>query len=117
MDHHIKFLATGKEALDFLSGPQGTLVAKNLVALFLDLKLPGLGGLELLRRLRKKYGRLPVIVMTGSENSEDWEECRRLGVTHYITKPVTFASFAKAVADVYQPSSPEQALATTVFSE
>lgn len=71
VDHHIKFLATGEEALDFLNGPQGTLVAENLVALFLDLKLPGLGGLELLRQLRKKYRRLPVIVMTGSENPKD----------------------------------------------
>jgi len=100
---HVKFIANGREALDFLTGPRAPILAKELIAIFLDLKLPSLGGLELLRRLRTstKLRNLPVIVMTSSNDPKDMEECRRLKVTSYVPKPVSFTTFSKAIADIF----------------
>jgi CheY-like chemotaxis protein len=103
MDNHVKFISNGQEALDFLSRPGEVFVADELIAIFLDLRLPSLSGLELLRRLRRQehLQDVPVIVMTSSNDPNDLEECRRLKVTNYVSKPVTFTSFSKAVADVF----------------
>jgi CheY-like chemotaxis protein len=103
MDSHVKFISDGQEALDFLTGPRSSPLAEVLIALFLDLKLPSLGGVELLRRIRthEDYRSLPVIVMTSSNGPKDLEECQRLNVTGYVSKPVSFANFSKAVASVF----------------
>jgi CheY-like chemotaxis protein len=52
-------------------------------------------------RAQDDLQKLPVIVMTSSNDPKDLEECRRLKVTSYVSKPVTFTSFSKAVADVF----------------
>ena len=106
MDQHLKFFTSGTAALQFLSGANGRKVAGQLAAIFLDLNLPGISGLELLRTLRRQsdLSNVPAIVITGSDDPADLEECRRLGVAHYISKPITFAAFAKAIADTFQPS-------------
>ena len=103
MDNHIKFISNGQEALDFLLNLEASSMADELIALFLDLKLPSLSGLELLQRLRLRdeFQHLPVIVMTSSNDPKDLEECSRLKVTNYVSKPVSFTSFSKAVADVF----------------
>ena len=103
MDNHVKFISNGQEALEFLTQPRNVPLADDLIAIFLDLKLPSLNGLELLRRLRlrEELQDIPVIVMTSSNDPNDLEECRRLRVTNYVSKPVTFTSFSKAVADVF----------------
>lgn len=103
----VKFISDGKEALDFLTGPDAP-PPDDLIVILLDLRLPSLSGLELLRRLRAhpQLASVPVTVMTSSNNPEDLEECRRLKVIHYVNKPVTFTSFSKAVADVFHPPKP-----------
>jgi len=103
MDSHVKFIANGQEALDFLINPDDPASVEELIAVFLDLKLPSLNGLDLLRHIRSndRLRNLPVIVMTSSNNPEDMEECRRLKVTSYVSKPVSFTTFSKAVADVF----------------
>ena len=103
MDTHVKFISNGQEALEFLTQARTIPVSTELIAIFLDLKLPALNGLELLRRLRLRdeFQDTPVIVMTSSNDPKDLEECRRLKVTNYVSKPVTFTSFSKAVADVF----------------
>ncbi len=103
MADHVKFISDGREALDFLTGPSDSTLAGEIVAIFLDLKLPSLGGLDLLRSLRstEAWQDIPVIVMTSSNDPRDIEECQRLKVTNYVSKPVTFTSFSKAVADVF----------------
>jgi CheY-like chemotaxis protein len=103
MADHVKFISDGREALNFLTVDDPQIVADELVAVFLDLKLPSLSGLELLRRLRKDglFQTTPVIVMTSSNDPRDLEECRRLHVTNYVSKPVTLTSFSKAVADIF----------------
>jgi CheY-like chemotaxis protein len=103
MANHVKFIDNGQEALDFLINKQTPDLVEELIAIFLDLKLPSIPGLELLRRIRanEKLKNIAVIVMTSSNNPQDVEECRRLKVTSYVPKPVSFMQFSKAVADVF----------------
>jgi two-component system response regulator len=103
MDTHVRFISDGQEALEFLTRPRAASLADELIAIFLDLRLPSVSGLELLRRLRvhDSLQDIPVIVMTSSNDPNDLAECRRLKVTNYVSKPVTFTSFSKAVADVF----------------
>jgi CheY-like chemotaxis protein len=110
LDHHVKFMASGKDAWEFLAGPDAEALAGQLIAVFLDLKLPGMDGVELLRRLRNReeYAELPVIVMTSSTDPRDWEECQRLKVVDCVAKPVSFASFSKAVADAFRTTGFEE---------
>jgi two-component system response regulator len=101
MADQVKFISDGKEALHYLTVPDPKSV-DELIAIFLDLNLPSLSGLDLLRTLRQGNSmNTPVIVMTSSTDPRDLEECRRLKVTQYVSKPVTFTSFSKAVADVF----------------
>jgi len=76
----------------------------ELIALFLDLRLPGMSGIEFLRQIRAKpeMKDLPVIVMTSSNNPRDMEECQKLKVVSYVEKPITFSSFSKTVANFFQ---------------
>lgn len=103
MDNHVKFISDGKEALDFLISSGIPNLADELIAIFLDLKLPSLGGLDLLRqlRVRNSFQDIPIIVMTSSSDPKDIQECNRLKVSNFVSKPVTFTSFSKAVADVF----------------
>jgi CheY-like chemotaxis protein len=100
---HTKFISDGNEALGFLIGTGEKSIARNLVASFLDLKLNGMDGIELLQRLRQHeaYGETPIIVMTSSRDPRHLEECQRLKVSHFVTKPVSLPVFAKAIANTF----------------
>jgi len=105
IDECITVVANGKEALEFL------LAASPLpLAVFLDLNLPGLSGIDVLRRMKKepRLQEIPVIVMTGSLHSKDIEECGKLGVTAYLTKPVTLDTFLKTVTQLIPNALPSQ---------
>jgi CheY-like chemotaxis protein len=98
----VKFLEDGQQALDYLH-QDGGIQAALIMVIFLDLRLPGLGGLALLRNLKSSphLQHIPVVVMTSSNDPEDMEECKRLQVANYVEKPVTFSSFSKSMADVF----------------
>ncbi|MBI5382286.1 MAG: response regulator [Opitutae bacterium] len=92
----------GKEALDYLLGPEdgATAAARELPMLvLLDLKLPRIMGLEVLRRLRAnpRTRRLPVVILTSSTEEQDIAASYDLGVNSYIRKPVDFLQFAAAI--------------------
>lgn len=72
------------------------------VFILLDLKLPKVGGLEVLRRLRAhpKFSTIPVIILTTSAEDRDVEEAYRLGCNSYIVKPVEFDKFMEVAAQV-----------------
>lgn len=103
MDQNVVFISDGREAFELLDGPEAQTVRQELIAIFLDLHLPGMSGVEFLRRLRgiPDMETFPVIVMTSTPNPADLEECRRLKIAGYVEKPVTSHSFSKAVADLF----------------
>jgi two-component system, response regulator len=92
----------GAEALDYLFGT-GSLAGHDSPVLpqlvLLDLKLPKIDGLEVLKRLRAdpRTRRLPVVVLTSSREEQDLIESYDLGANSYVRKPVDFARFAEAV--------------------
>ena len=70
--------------------------------IFLDLKLPKIDGIEVLRRIRAedRTRSIPVIVLTSSQEERDISDCYKLGVNSYVVKPVEFDKFYKAVGDL-----------------
>jgi DNA-binding response OmpR family regulator len=93
--NEIIVLGDGVAALEFLLDPEKPLPH----LLLLDLKLPKLDGLQLLRRLRSepRTQLLPVVVLTSSDEDRDVIEGYRLGANSYIRKPVDFNQFTEAV--------------------
>lgn len=91
----------GQEALDYLfgDGATGQGVAQLPTLVLLDLKLPRVDGLEVLRRIRadERTRRLPVVVLTTSQEAPDVAASYDLGVNSYIRKPVDFNQFAQAI--------------------
>jgi two-component system, response regulator len=98
----VKVLNDGAEAIDYLFGkcvPGGT--ARPCLIL-LDLKLPKVDGLEVLRKIRSNEHTklLPVVVLTSSGEDRDRIESYKLGVNSYIVKPVEFDHFARVVSEI-----------------
>ena len=95
----------GQEALDYLFG-SGPYAGRDAAALpgvaLLDLKLPKVPGLEVLRAIRDdpRTRRLPVVILTSSNEEQDVSCCYDLGVNSYIQKPVDFDQFRKIVSQV-----------------
>ncbi len=92
----------GAEALDYMFGT-GEYAGRDPTdipaVILLDLKLPKVDGLEVLRRIRgdERTRRTPVVILTSSTEQEDMIESYDLGVNSYVCKPVDFADFAEAV--------------------
>ena len=92
----------GQEALDYFFGTAaagGTDAQVLPQMVLLDLKLPKVSGLEVLRRLRAdpRTRRLPVVVLTSSKEEQDLLESYDCGANSYVRKPVDFAKFAEAI--------------------
>ena len=98
IDDHVTVIGNGREAWEFLLNS-----TRLPIAIFLDLKLPELSGLELLERVRRepRLESLPVIVMTGSIDPNDLDRCFQLGVTAYLPKPIELRAFIKTVAHLF----------------
>ena len=100
--NHIHVARDGAEALDYLLGSgmeaPGKINHKPKVIL-LDLKLPKVDGLEVLKRIKadERTKSIPVVVLTSSREERDIVETYRLGVNSYIIKPVDFEQFTEAV--------------------
>ncbi|MCB1954371.1 MAG: response regulator [Rhodocyclaceae bacterium] len=95
----------GVEALDYLFGTgahAGRDTSVMPAVILLDLKLPRIDGLEVLRRIRagESTSLLPVVVLTTSKEQQDISEAYRLGANSYIRKPVDFERFIQAVGQL-----------------
>lgn len=91
----------GAEAIDYLmrtGSHEGRDVSKMPTVILLDLNLPKISGLEVLRRIRaeERTKMLPVVVLTSSKQDEDVIRSYSLGANAYVRKPVDFAEFATA---------------------
>ncbi|MCF8235482.1 MAG: response regulator [Bacteroidales bacterium] len=103
--NNILVVGDGEEALDFIfaRGEYKVRSSKNRPKIILlDLKLPKVSGLEVLKELKanKKTRIIPVIVLTSSKEESDMFESYELGVNSYIVKPVDFDKFVGSVKDL-----------------
>ncbi len=102
--NHIVVLRDGAEVLDYLFGvdKEGPKFVKAPKLILLDLKLPKVSGIEVLRRIKSdpRTSTIPVVVMTSSRQDQDLEECYRLGVNSYLVKPVNFDQFTESIRQV-----------------
>jgi two-component system, response regulator len=92
----------GQEALDYLFGSgvhAGRDISQQPMLTLLDLRLPKIEGLEVLRRIRGDAStrRIPVVILTSSNEEQDLARSYDLGINSYIRKPVDFNQFAQAV--------------------
>jgi CheY-like chemotaxis protein len=87
----------GEEALDFVFANAHDSNLRSTLLVLLDLNLPKINGLEVLRRIKadKRTQDIPVIILTASTRNRDIAECRRLGAENYILKPLGFHNFSE----------------------
>jgi two-component system response regulator len=95
----------GQEALDYLLGEgafAGRAVSETPAVILLDLKLPKIPGLEVLRLIRAdaRLRRVPVVILTSSKEEEDVGAGYDLGVNSYVRKPVDFKEFQIAIENL-----------------
>lgn len=95
----------GSEALDYLFGTgksEGRDVSQVPAVVLLDLKLPKIGGLEVLKRIRadSRTSMVPVVILTSSSEDEDMIRSYKNGANSYVRKPVNFSEFTSAVGQL-----------------
>ncbi len=95
----------GAEALDFLFATgayAGRAIENGPKVVLLDLRLPKVDGLEVLRRLKgdARTKRIPIVVVTSSKEDRDVVASYDLGVNSYISKPIEFDEFAKVISNL-----------------
>jgi two-component system response regulator len=97
--NNLLHLHDGEEALEYLFARDVTQIPKVIL---LDLKMPKVDGIEVLKKLKSDESRkiIPVVVLTSSREDRDILESYKLGVNAYIVKPVDFDKFVKAIADI-----------------
>jgi len=98
-------LTDGAEALDFIfaEGEYSGRQMENLPkVILLDLKMPKVSGIEVLRRIKtdERTKKIPVVVLTSSKEDPDIQACYALGVNSYVVKPVDFNEFQKAISEL-----------------
>lgn len=98
-------LQNGEEALDYIFG-EARYAGRNVndlpKVILLDLKMPKISGLEVLKKIKsdERTKIIPVVLLTSSKEDNDIEEGYKLGVNSYIVKPVEFEDFVKAVSNL-----------------
>lgn len=91
----------GQEALDYLrcEGGHAGRSRHGSLLLLLDIKMPRVDGVEVLRRIKKdeKTAKIPVIMLTTTDEPREVQHCYELGCSIYITKPVSYDEFVEAI--------------------
>ena len=101
LNNPIRHFTDGQAALDFFFGPgaasRGSPGQSYLV--LLDVRMPKVEGIEVLRRLKAdpELRKMPVVILTTTDDARDVERCHQLGCNVYIQKPVDYDKFAEAI--------------------
>jgi len=103
--NQVVLLKDGAEAMEYFFPPEGSAPAianGSVKIILLDLKLPKVDGIEVLRRLKseERTRSIPVVVLTSSMEPRDLRDAYELGANSYVAKPIKFDEFTKAVADL-----------------
>ena len=103
--NRVHVVKDGAEALDYLfaiDAYEGRDIGNTPKVILLDLKLPKVDGLEVLRKVKadERTKMIPIVVLTSSREEKDMVESYKLGVNSYIVKPVDFNKFVDAVGDL-----------------
>ena len=103
--NNVIHLDNGLRALDFLFGKgefEGRDINNKPRVILLDIKMPKMSGIELLEHVKTNEltKKIPVVMLTSSNESPDIEKCYQLGANSYIVKPVVFDNFIKAISDL-----------------
>jgi len=103
--NQVLIASDGEQALKLLFGNEDEIQDNNKalpVVVLLDLKLPKIDGLQVLKQIRQtpRTSLLPVVILTSSDEERDLVESYRLGANSYIRKPVDFARFTEAVGQL-----------------
>src|SRR6476646_8539122 len=95
-------LKDGAEALSFLFGPSSAKEVQSTRVILLDLKMPKINGMEVLKKVKEDHDTkaIPVVILTSSAEDPDIKLCYELGANSYIVKPVEFDNFSKTVSDL-----------------
>lgn len=106
LDNDIRIVTSGEEALDYLFGRNqyADRAAHPLPDIvLLDIKLPGLSGLQVLQKIKNTpvLKRIPVIILTSSQEESDRSNGYDFGANSYLIKPVTFENFLTVVKQIY----------------
>ncbi len=96
-DYTIRYISDGEEALDYLKSKQFKEELPRLI--LLDIKIPKVNGLELLRSIRKyeEYKSIPVVMLSSSDRDDEIQLSYHLGANSYIEKPKSFTELSKAL--------------------
>ncbi len=103
--NNVVWVEDGQEALDFLYA-KGKYEQRNIDSnpklILLDLRMPKVDGLEVLKEIKSNEStkQIPVVILTSSTEDEDMVEGYKLGVNSYVSKPVDFDDFSKAVSEL-----------------
>lgn len=97
--HPVEVARDGQEALDYLLGTEEQAPKRVPAVVLLDLKLPRVGGLEVLKRIRaeERTRRVPVVILTSSNQDSDLINGYDSGANSYVCKPIQFDEFANAI--------------------
>jgi CheY-like chemotaxis protein len=99
--NRIDHVSNGKEALDYIrsEGQYSDRQPNGALLLLLDINMPIVDGVEVLRQLKSDpaYCKLPVIVLTTTDDPREVNRCYELGCSSYITKPVEYEKFVEAI--------------------
>jgi CheY-like chemotaxis protein len=104
LSNEILVARDGVEALDYLyrRGEFAREPVGNPVVILLDLKMPKVDGIQVLKQIKSDNNlqTIPVVILTSSRESHDLEICYQLGANAYVVKPVKFADFVEAVRQI-----------------
>lgn len=101
VQNQVRWFAGGQEILNFLFDPDGSpkCIDPHKYLLFLDLRMPGISGIQVLGKLRseKKYDDLPVIILTSSPDPDQIEQAYNAGANAYVIKPLKNSNYQEAI--------------------